>query len=42
MAANDQVTAIGKTFQILPANAPENAVLLHLKFTALQLTAADS
>lgn len=39
--SNDKISALGKTFQILTANAPDNAASLHRKFTAMQLTDKD-
>ena len=40
--AGDEIAALGRTFKILPANAPDNAASLHRKFTAMQLTTKDS
>lgn len=40
--AGDEISAIGRTFKILPSGAPDNAASLHRRFKAMQLTAKDS
>lgn len=40
--ANQQLSALGAKFQVLPKNDPDNPVSLHLEYHCMKLSAKDS